>query len=367
MTMYFCSCCQALYPETGLPHRCPVCGGLYESDACPVLSPLTFSSAMPSFWDFGSTFDLFPGALPVTLGEGRTPLAWTDWQGHAVGLKLEYLNPTGSYKDRGTAVTVSQLQARGVDFAVEDSSGNAGASFAAYAARAGMRARVYVPASASGPKLRQIAACGAEVRRIPGPRSEAARAVLEDVQAGAVYASHAFLPFSLPGIATLAYELFYQLGSRVPGTIVSPVGHGGLLAGTMRGFAALQANGLTSRQPYWVGVQAAACAPFVHAWRNNLAEAIEAGDRPTLAEGVRVRTPSRAAELLALARQGKGVFIPVEENSLVQAHIDLARRGFFVEPTSALVWAILPEIFGKVPDPVVLLLTGSGLKSLPQF
>ncbi len=114
--------------------------------------------------------------------------------------------------------------------AVEDSSGNAGASFAAYAARGGIKARVFIPESASGPKRRQIETYGAELIPVSGPRSAAAEAVEREAQAGEVYASHAYLPFGMAGIATIAYEIFEQLG-RAPGTVIAPAGHASLVLG----------------------------------------------------------------------------------------------------------------------------------------
>ena len=109
--------------------------------------------------------------------------------------------------------------------ALEDSSGNAGASFAAYAARAGVRAKVFIPDAAAGPKRKQIEAYGAEVIRIPGLRSNAAEAALNAAAGGEVYASHAYLPFGLSGYATIAYEIFRQLG-QAPGSVIAPVGQG---------------------------------------------------------------------------------------------------------------------------------------------
>jgi threonine synthase len=148
------------------------------------------------------------------------------------------LNPTGSFKDRGSAVLVSALKAAGVEEVVEDSSGNAGASLAAYAARAAIQARIYVPEYASGPKRLQISAFGAQVVQIPGPRSATAEAVQREAKEGIAYASHAYLPHGIAGIATIAFEIAEQLKGS-PGTVITPVGHGTLLLGLHRGFHAM--------------------------------------------------------------------------------------------------------------------------------
>ena len=202
-----CRSCRRLYPPEGAPYRCPKCGGYFDYSGPLAFDPALVEPEQPGMLRFQHALNLFSGAPLVTLGEGNTPLIWQEVNGERVGLKMESLNPTGSYKDRGTAVLVSQLQARGIREALEDSSGNAGASFAAYAARAGIRARVFVPDSASGPKRTQIEMYGADLVRVPGPRSAAAAAVLAEVSQGKVYASHAYMPFGLAGVATIAYEL----------------------------------------------------------------------------------------------------------------------------------------------------------------
>ena len=359
-----CTNCGAAYPAEGLPYLCPACGGVYDFDAPPDFDPARVETHLPGLWRYRHAFDLFPGAPVVSLGEGLTPLMWDALDGRQVALKLEYLNPSGSYKDRGTAVLLSQLLSRGAAAAVEDSSGNAGASFAAYAARCRMRGRVYVPESASGPKRVQIERSGAELRPIAGPRSAAAQAVLADVAGGGIYASHAYMPFGLAGIATIAYELWEQLGGA-PGTLISPVGHGGQLLGAMRGFAALQRKGLIERQPYYVGVQALACAPGWAAYQGGMAamETVEEG--ATVAEGVRVRHPVRVGAILQEMGDG-GCFVAVPEDEILPAAAALAEHGFYVEPTSALAYCALRQLPANLPEPIVLILTGSGLKYLPS-
>lgn len=365
MPVIRCTECGRPYPDEGVPYICPECGGVFDFDGPPDFSPDAIDMSMPGYWRYRAAFSLTSDAPVVTLGEGNTPFLWVERAGLQIGLKLESLNPTGSYKDRGSAVLVSQLLGRGVREAVEDSSGNAGASFAAYAARSGMRSRIFVPESASGPKCRQIELYGAELIRVPGPRSEAARAVLAEVQRGAVYASHAYLPFGLAGIATIAYEVWEQLGRQAPDCLVAPVGHGGLLLGIRRGFAALHKAGWIAHEPFYVGVQAAACDPVVRASQRGLAAMKEAGEGTTLAEGVRVTRPVRARALIQEIQPEQGAFLSIPEEEIEPAYFDLGRRGISVEPTSALVWAALDHLKQPVQTPVVAVLTGFGLKYMP--
>jgi len=311
-------------------------------------------------WRYKHTFELFPGAPVVSLGEGNTPLVWDEARGTRIGLKMESLNPTGSHKDRGTAVLMSQLRARGVTEAIEDSSGNAGASFAAYATRSGLKAKVFVPSYASGPKRRQIEAYGADLVPIEGPRSAAAQAVLKEYEKGKVYASHAYMPFGTNGLATIAYEIWETAGEV--GTIVSPVGSGGLLLGIVRGFAGLFGSGLIARRPYFVGVQPDACSPLVAAFNHGLPALQGYTAGKTVAEGTMIQNPVHGEVLLADLGGGRGEFMAVEEENILPAQQALARRGFYVEPTSAMVWAALDLLIGRVQEPIVLVMTGSGLK-----
>jgi threonine synthase len=357
-----CTNCGRPYPKRGLPFRCPHCGGVFDYP-----QPFYFDSAQverrrSDVWRYHHSFGLPDSAPVISLGEGNTPLVWGEVFGRQVAFKCEFLNPTGSFKDRGTATLVSALRGRGVKAAIEDSSGNAGASFAAYAARAEMQAQVYVPESTSGVKRHQIEAYGAQVIAVSGPRSQAAEAVLRAVEAGAVYASHTYLPFNLPGYSTLAYELYEDL-QGAPGAVVIPAGQGGLLLGTGRGFQALQQAGLIADLPKLVGVQASACAPL-WALATLGAEAIQwVGEAETLAEGVRTLHPVRGDAVVALVKESGGLFVAVDEPHILPGRDELAKRGLYVEPTSALVWRALEETLDDLPEPIVVVLTGSGLKT----
>lgn len=313
---------------------------------------------LPGIWRYRQSFGLDDQAPVLTLGEGNTPLLWAEVNGRGVAFKCEYANPTGSFKDRGMAALCSFLVARGVTEAVEDSSGNAGAAFAAYAARGGIRARVYVPESASGPKCGQIEAYGADVVRVPGPRAAATQAALNAAAKGVIFASHAYLSQILPGYATAAYEIQEQLGGEV-GAVIVPAGQGGFLLGLARGFAALIWSGAMNKMPVLIGVQAAACAPLVAAAPGR---APAPGESSTVAEGVRVADPLRKAEVVETVLHSGGSFQSVHEAEIISGRDELAQRGFYVEPTSALVWEALVTELPILPDPVVAILTGSGYK-----
>jgi threonine synthase len=360
---FSCGNCGGAYEAQAFPYCCPTCGGLYELHL-PLVAEIPDPPIPRRGLDrYRSMLPLPPEAPLVSLGEGGTPLLAHHLDEREIYFKCEHLNPTGSFKDRGTAVIVSALVNQGIHEAVEDSSGNAGASFAAYCSRAGIRACIYIPEYAAGPKRSQIERMGAEVIAVPGPRSAASKAARRRAETGAAYASHAHLPHVHAGMATMALELVAQL-ERAPRAIVTPVGQGTLLLGLYDGFHALVAAGRIDSIPQMVGVQARACAPIwaAHAFGSQAAASMVEGE--TLAKGIRIAEPLRKEAVLAAVRQTGGRILAVEEPQIQAGRDALAAAGFYVEPTSAVVWPALREVLPELPDPVVVVLTGSGFKDM---
>jgi threonine synthase len=364
----------AMTTPTPSPHLvCPDCGRAagpldWHCDGHPLeiagLPPFDAAAIDTPAWSMWRYAAALPVTCRVSLSEGLTPLVPVDLEAAHFYAKLEYLNPTGSYKDRGTAVLLSHLLACGVDTVVEDSSGNAGASLAAYCAAAGVQARVYVPADAPAGKKRLIERFGAALVEIPGPRAAATEAVRQ-AASSTPYASHAWSPLFIAGQMTCAWEIWEQMGRRAPDAVIVPVGYGGLLLGLARGFGALRAAGLIVRLPRLYAVQMAACDPLVRAWeRGGPVEAVTQG--PTVADGIVVTLPLRAGELLHVLRDSGGAALRVTDDAVLAAQNALARRGLLVEPTGAVGAAALAQarhLAGADAD-IVIPLTGSGLKTL---
>jgi threonine synthase len=234
-------------------YRCPACRRSYAADRplwrCDCGSHLNLANGRgltrnqiavgeASLWRYAAALSLRHPPR-VSLGEGWTPLVRRDWRGAGVSFKLDSHMPTGSFKDRGTAVMINHLLEVGVGAIHEDSSGNAGASIATYATASGIPCRIYVPATAPRGKLVQIVASGADVRAIPGTRQAVSEAAL--AAAGeSFYASHNWQPHFIEGTKTLAFELWEQLGFRVPDNILVPTGYGSNILGLERGFDELE-------------------------------------------------------------------------------------------------------------------------------
>src|SRR6516162_6810998 len=309
---------------------CPACGSAWAADRprwrcdCGSYLNLTpgdgltrgqIAGGEPSLWRYAAALAL-PGPPRVSLGEGWTPLVRRDWQGVEVCFKLESQMPTGSFKDRGTAVMINHLLEVGVGSIHEDSSGNAGASIATYAAAAGIPCRVYVPAAASRGKLVQIAVSGADVRAIQGTRQAVSEAAL--AAAGeSFYASHNWQPHFIEGTKTLAFELWEQLGFRVPDNILVPTGYGSNILGLERGFDELERRGEITERPRLYAVQAANCAAFAAAWAAGGDRFVPFASSPTVAEGIAAPKPVRFAEVLQALRRSKGGVVAVAEEEIV--------------------------------------------------
>ncbi|PHQ43179.1 threonine synthase [Halorubrum sp. C191] len=376
--------------------RCSACGETYRDRwRCRCGEPLDFADppvpdgpapdpqsfdARNGLWAFDDL--LAAGDDPrdrVTLGEGMTPLvdadAGRELSGDAgsevapwnASFKLEYVFPTGSFKDRGATATLTRARELGVERVVEDSSGNAGAAIATYAARAGMAAEIYVPADAKESKLRAIRRAGAEPVRVEGSRgdvTDACVATLDDRER-AWYASHAWNPAFFEGTATVAYEIALRRDWNAPDAVVTPLGHGTLFLGAYRGFRRLERAGWIDEVPRLYGAQAAGVAPIVRALRGPDA-ADPDGTVNAAADGIQIAEPVRDRQIRAAIDATGGDALAVTEAAATRELDRLHAAGFYTEPTCAVAPAALRTLRerGEIrPDEdVVVPLTGSGLK-----
>ncbi len=319
-------------------------------------------------WRYREALPVEQEANIVTLGEGFTPLIQLNIGGQKVWVKQDQLFPTGSYKDRGAAVLVSKMKELGVDYCVEDSSGNAGCAVAAYCARAGIGCEIYVPEDTAQAKLAQIQLYGARLVRVPGSREDTARAVMAAAERH-YYASHSWNPFFFQGTKTFAYEVCEQLGWRAPEVVILPVGNGTLLLGAWIGFNELAQAGLISTMPQLVAVQSENCAPLAQAWAQNLVTYPAIEKKETLAEGIAIAAPVRGDQILSAVRQSGGEFITVSDLEIKASLKALARQGFYVEPTAAAATAGVEKYLAghDRAAQIVTVFTGHGLKATEKM
>ena len=322
-----------------------------------------------SLWRYRAALPL-PVADPISLGEGMTPLISRTLHGTRVLLKCDWMNPTGSFKDRGAAVMLSLLREQGIAHVLEDSSGNGGAAVAGYAAAGGMRATIMTPASTSPGKTVQMRAYGAEIRLIPGSRQDTADAAVREA-ASTFYASHNWHPFFLQGTKTLAYELWEDLGFRSPDNVITPCGAGSNVLGCAIGFAELLRAGEISKMPRIFAVQPANCGPIAAAWQAGTDAEVPTTIEPTIAEGTAIAKPIRRREVVAALRDSRGGAVLAAEADIKAELFDLARSGVYVEPTSAQVVVGLGQLLAagtiRPAETTVLVMTGSGLKATSRI
>jgi len=255
----------------------------------------------------------------------------------------------------------------GVPKVVCDSSGNAGTSIAAYAARADIACEVYVPEATSEKKIQQIRAHGADVFKIAGSREDTAAAAAKAVLgSGAFYASHVYNPLFYEGTKTYFFEVFEQLG-KMPDNFIIPVGNGTLLLGAFRAFEQMMKWGAIKKMPRILAVQAENCAPIYRAWANGDTNVSAAENKGTAAEGIAIAAPARGRDILAAVKATDGDIITVNDEQVQSAREEMAAFGFYVEITAAANYAGYKSFIKKCPNLVeqvhVMPLCGAGIKS----
>jgi len=330
---------RGIYFTAALEYVCPACGSRFSVDSWLWRCPRC-----------GSPLDLIgEGPLRrIGLGEGGTPCIWSERLGAMV--KLEYLNPTGSFKDRGSSVAVGMARHMGYSYVSEDSSGNAGISVAAYSSAAGMEATIVVPGAAGGPKKDVIRALGARLLEAE-TREDAAR--IAQGMDECAYVGHMYSPFFVYGMEEFAREL--RSCPSNPDAVVMPVASGTLLLGAYRG---AERSDMSVRL---IAAQARGRAPL-----HEVLHGRDEGPPSSLADALLVRNPPRLGQMVDAIRRTGGDSASVGDAEIIKALRDLVRAGFLVEPSSAAALAAYRSLLdsGSVSrsERVVLVLTGSGLK-----
>ena len=329
-----CPCGAPLAPRYALPHR----------DAAALRARLAQRAS--DLWRYQELLPLQSPAHRITLGEGMTPLLELPRLGAACGIRLalkdESANPTNSFKARGMAVAVSRAHELGLEHLAIPSAGNAGCALAAYAARAGMRATVFVPADTDRAFVDECRVLGAEVELVDGLIHDCGKRVAAGRETqGWFDMSTLKEPYRVEGKKTLGFELAEQRAWRLPDTIVYPTGGGTGLVGMWKAFAEMEALGwIDARRPRLISVQAAGCAPIVRAFHSGADSAPVWEAAHTFALGLRVPQAVGDFWMLRVLRASAGTAIAVSDAEIAAAGRELARReGVFASPEGAATWA----------------------------
>lgn len=367
MERFYCPECNRTDSIHPILWRCR-CGSPLDLLFSPQFSKEKILQRDTNLWRYREALPIKEDRLIVSMGEGMTPLEKMTFEDKTVWVKIDYLFPTGSYKDRGATVLISKVRELGIQKVVEDSSGNAGAAIAAYCAKAGIRCDIYVPQSTSPEKLIQIRMYGARLERVEGSREKTASVTMEAAQK-VYYASHCWNPYFLQGTKTFAFEVWEQMDWKAPDTVVLPVGHGTLLLGAYLGFKELQEAKKIKKMPKLIGIQSSACAPIYLGWMKGFISPSAIERKETMAEGIAIAEPVRGKQILKAIRDTEGEVLTVTEREIKSALQEMGRRGHFIEPTAAATVAGMKKYLKKKGrnEIVVATLTGTGLKSAEKM
>lgn len=341
-------------------------------------------SSHEGIWKYGNRLPAVSADNRISLGEGGTPLIKSTRIGREIGLdnlyfKLESLNPTGSYKDRISALGVSLAKERGRVACTGTTSGNAGGSIAAYAARAGLAYNVYVQENIVASKLDPMIVHRASITKVKGFgfSPEVGNRVFARVAENALHnnwemlvTAYAFAPQAMEAVKTIAYELA-ENGAADADAVFVPVGGGGLLTGIYRGYCDLQQEGAIGRLPKFAVCQSTGCANVAKAWKLGLDSPVEGASTARIS-GIQVPNPPDGVQALQALRDSDGFAEALLDEETWHWQEELAvKEGIFCEPAGAIALAGAVQAYkeGRIgrEDRVVCIVSGAGYKDTDRM
>lgn len=379
MSLFSLACTRCTWQDADADlDNCPACGATLEiTYASPTL---TVADAQPGIWRYAARLPLHDLTHAISLGEGNTPLLRAAHIGADLGLaalyfKMESANPTGSYKDRIAAVGISRLVELGKKGWAATSSGNAGAAIAAYGARAGINGYLFTVEKYAKAKVAQILAYGPQAWAVTrlGYDPVVEKATWANIRqlCGAngwqmLVTARAFSPHAMEGVKTIAYEVCQQLHGQAPAVVYVPVGGGGLLSASWKGFVEAKAAGWIDRLPRMVAVQAQGCDAVTQAWQAGRQVEPIPGCTSNIS-GIQLTAPPDGDLALQALHESDGWALSVADEATYAAQAALANReGIFVEPAAATTLAAIraDRAAGRLhgTERVACWLTGSGFK-----
>lgn len=379
-----CTLCGKTYAADQLHNLCTSCGkplfARYDLEAAArTLTRESLAGRRPDMWRYREVLPVVCDENIVSLGEGFTPLTPAPRLARKLGvrelyIKDESVNPTGSFKARGMSAAISMAKELGAGALAVPSAGNAAGALAAYAARAGLEAHIFMPRDTPRANVVECEYTGAHVTLVDGLITDCGAEIARRKDAeGWFDVSTLKEPYRVEGKKTLGYELAEQLAWRVPDVIVYPTGGGTGLIGMWKAFDEMERMGwIDARRPQMISVQATGCAPIVRAFETGAEFAAEFERAATTASGLRV--PKAVGDFLILraVRESKGAAIAIDDAEMIRAARDIgASEGIFVAPEGAACLPALERLLTEnVIDPdasVVLFNTGAGVKYLESY
>ncbi len=384
LTHLTCTSCGLRHEWSQLQNLCAACQKplfpAYDLEAAGrTLKREMLAGRERSLWRYREVLPLPLEVEPVSLGEGGTPLLRAEHFGRALGLsnlwvKDESLNPTQSFKARGMAVAVSMAKHLGATRLAVPTAGNAGGALAAYAARAGLEAHIFMPADTPRANVIECREVGAHVTLIDGLITDCgAEIARRKEKEGWFDLSTLKEPYRVEGKKTLGYELAEQSDWKLPDVILYPTGGGTGLIGMWKAFDEMEAMGwIDAKRPRMFSVQASGCAPIARAFETGATSAAEFPDAHTCASGLRVPKAIGDFLMLRILRDSQGGAVTVDDETMIRATREVgANEGLFVAPEGAACFAALRSLVaaGKVDagERVVIFNTGSGIKYLECY
>lgn len=349
--------------------RCSRCGSAVDAEydyksIKKVILRDEFMRTSPTHWKYRAFMPVKDLSKRITMGEGSTPLLENKRLSKTGRLLIKYeaANPTGSFKDRGSSLEITKALEFGKKKVALASTGNMGASMAAYAAFAGLECIVFIPDIVGKEKITQIKAYGAEIIDVTGDYAAAIKRAEEFVTLN----NDSFLtgdyPWRCEGTKTVGFEIADQMYWHVPDYIVAPVGNGTLIYSIYEAFLELSMVGITDKIPGMIGVQVENCSPVADAWENNLKEIIPVKDPFTIATAIACGDPIDGLAALKAIRDSGGFALKVTDDEALSARNLLSRRGIFVEPSGAVAYAGYMKT--QLEGTVICIATGHGLKDM---
>ena len=384
LTHLDCTWCGLRHDASRLQNLCLACHkplfAVYDLAAAGrVLTREMLTNREKSLWRYREVLPLPANVEPVTFGEGGTPLLPAVRFGNRLGLsrlwiKDEAQNPTQSFKARGMTVAVSMAKHFGACKLAVPSAGNAGGALAAYAARAGLEAHIFMPRDTPRANIVECRELGAHVTLINGLITDCgAEIARRKIAEGWFDMSTLKEPYRVEGKKTLGYELAEQLGWQLPDVILYPTGGGTGLIGMWKAFDEMEALGwIGEKRPRMFSVQAAGCAPIARAFDAGETTATEFPDAYTCASGLRVPKAVGDFLMLRILRESGGGALTVEDNEMIRSTREVgSSEGLFVAPEGAACFAALKALFaaGRIAaeECVVIFNTGAGIKYIECY